>query len=230
MGSNIIKNEEIKKMPVATQLGLLSLGNEHSYFSYPSTGFLIPSSNLKAKQSSDSILEEARVKAEKMIEEAKNLLASVEQVVNQSREEGFEAGREEGLEEFNQVIVDIAQQNEEAIKGLESQGINLVYDIAEKIIGDALKTDEQALTGLIRQALQAALGQNIVVLVNPEDLEKVKKNQGSLMQSIEAFRTLQVRGDDKVAPQGCLIETEVGTIDAQLETQLKAIKKALGIE
>ena len=28
---------------------------------------------------------------------------------------------------------------------------------------------------------------------------------------------------------GCIVETEVGTIDARLETQLKAIKKALQI-
>ena len=87
-----------------------------------------------------------------------------------------------------------------------------------------------AVVDLIRQALHAAIGQKIMILVNPKDLEEVKKNQVNLMQALDASKTLQIRADEKVAPHGCLIETEIGTIDAQLATQLAAIRKALGIE
>jgi flagellar biosynthesis/type III secretory pathway protein FliH len=37
------------------------------------------------------------------------------------------------------------------------------------------------------------------------------------------------REDESIIPGGCIVETEVGTIDAQIDTQLKAIKKALNI-
>jgi type III secretion protein L len=33
--------------------------------------------------------------------------------------------------------------------------------------------------------------------------------------------------DPKVASGGCIIESEVGTVDARLETQLRALEKAL---
>ena len=41
--------------------------------------------------------------------------------------------------------------------------------------------------------------------------------------------SIQIRSDEKVKPKGCIVESEVGTIDAQLENQLKAIRKALGL-
>ncbi len=63
----------------------------------------------------------------------------------------------------------------------------------------------------------------------PKDYENIKKNQAELLQKVEAGKTLLLREDEGVKPGGCLVETEIGTIDAQLDTQLSAIKKALGL-
>ena len=36
------------------------------------------------------------------------------------------------------------------------------------------------------------------------------------------------RGDESMRPGGCVIESELGTLDADLETQLRMLENALG--
>jgi len=49
------------------------------------------------------------------------------------------------------------------------------------------------------------------------------------LQKVESGKTLVFREDDTVKVGGCVVETDIGTIDAQLDTQLNAIKKALAL-
>jgi flagellar biosynthesis/type III secretory pathway protein FliH len=74
-----------------------------------------------------------------------------------------------------------------------------------------------------------AVGEKITVRLNPKDYEKIKKNEAEFLKSLENVKSLSFREDEAVAKGGCLVQTEIGTIDAQLDTQLSAIKKALGL-
>ncbi|MDO8518575.1 MAG: FliH/SctL family protein [Deltaproteobacteria bacterium] len=184
----------------------------------------------KAVADADRIIEQGREEANRIKRDAESILKRVEAECLAARKEGYAKGKEEGLGQVTELLAKATHSKEKMFEGLEKDLIRLVYDIAEKIIGRDLSEREGGVVDLIRQALHAAIGEKITVLVNPADIEAVRKNQPALMQMIDSSRTLQVRADEKVKPKGCLIESEIGTIDAQLETQLEAIRKALGIE
>lgn len=175
------------------------------------------------------IIHEAREEATRIKNEAASMLAKVDKERDEAKKRGLKEGRDEGLAQVSRLLVGATHQKEKMFAGLERDMIRLVYDIGEKILGKELDEREDAIVDLIRQALHAAMGQKIVIVVHPSDLDKVRKHQTLLMSILDASKTLQIRGDDKVSPKGCLIETEIGTIDAQLETQLTAIREALGI-
>lgn len=196
----------------------------------PEPGKVIRRDVAGASAEAHKIIEEARAEATRIRRQASDLLSRVSQESERARNEGFEKGREEGLAQATEFIFAARREKETMYDGLESEMIKLVYDIAEKVIGRELAERDTAIVDLIKQALQASMGSRITVIVNPEDYESVKTHQGLLLSAIEATKTIQIRSDDKVSPHGCLIETEVGTIDAQLETQLAAIRKALGLE
>jgi flagellar biosynthesis/type III secretory pathway protein FliH len=40
---------------------------------------------------------------------------------------------------------------------------------------------------------------------------------------------MNIKEDEQIPPGGCVVETEMGAVDARLETQMTAIKKALGL-
>lgn len=191
---------------------------------------VISEEEYRATAVADKILDSARMEAREIRKEAEGVLRRVHEEMEKSRKIGFEEGRKKGESEVAHLLTAALHAKEKMFLGVEKDAVRLVYDIAEKILGAELHGRETAIVDLIKQALHAAIGQKIVILVNPQDLERVKANEVFLMQAIDSSRSLQVRGDEKVAPKGCVIETEVGTIDAQLDTQLSAIKKVLGLE
>jgi len=227
MSQKIVKRNEIAdRLDLKDRLQLNETGEVDFA---PLAGHVVRKEVRSAADEARKIIQEAREEAVKIKNEASAILAKVEKEREESRKKGLKEGREEGLAQVSKLLVGATHQKELMFAGLERDIIRLVYDISEKIIGKELEEREEAIVDLIRQALHAAMGQKIVILVHPSDLEKVRKHQATLMPLLDASKTLQIRGDDKVSPKGCLIETEIGTIDAQLATQLSAIKEALGI-
>lgn len=192
------------------------------------TGSIVSKEAYGAGDEVRRILENATVEATLIREEARKILGRVKSEMVRAERQGFDQGRQEGLAEVTQIIVEAKSLKEKMFSDNEREIISLVYEIAEKILGREFKESETVLD-LIRQALHTAIGQQVVLCVNPQDLEVVKNNHQPLMSLLEGSKTLQIRQDDKVAKNGCRIETEIGTVDAQLETQLAAIKKALGL-
>lgn len=176
------------------------------------------------------IIEEAREKARIIKEGARDLFRQIEQKVAQSQKEGFEKGRQEGLARVTETLATIKKQNQQFLAGLEKKCLALVYEISQKVIGDTLKISDEALLEMIRRALQSAMGHDLTLFIHPQDFDRVKANEKQLLASIETVQTLNLKPSENVKPGGCVIESELGTIDAELDYQLEAIARALGVD
>ncbi|MCB1214900.1 MAG: hypothetical protein KDK66_05430 [Deltaproteobacteria bacterium] len=194
------------------------------------TGGVLDRAFLESQDQAQAILEEAKAQALKVRQEAEELLGQVESEREQARQEGFEAGRQEGLANAMEMLVRVKELRSKLFADNEKEILRLVFEIARKIIDREFREDDTAVLNIIRLALSDAVGEKVIVRVNPEDYELVKAKEPELLQACEDVRTLSVRQDDQIKPHGCLVETEIGAIDAQLETQLGAIKKALGLK
>lgn len=191
---------------------------------------VISQSELSYRGLRDEILAQARAEAAEIKEHAKKLYIQVEDKVREAREKGFVEGREAGLASVTEMLAKIAKQNEAIMAGLEKDTLKIIFEMASRIIGDAFKISDEALLGMIRQALSASLGNELTVLLNPADFERVKAQQSGLMAALHGSQVLKLRPAESVKPNSCVIESELGTIEANLELQLKAMKKALGLE
>lgn len=184
---------------------------------------------LDASSKSKEIFEEARQEALRVRSEAKELLEQVREEMEKSRQAGREQGYQEGLEQGLELLVKVKELRQKLFDDNEREMVRLVFAIAEKIIGREFSENDKAIMNVIRLAVSDAVGDKIFVKLNPQDYENIKKNEHELMQKIEGGKTLVFKEDDSVKLGGCLVETEIGTIDAQLDTQINAIKKALGL-
>ncbi|MBX7149085.1 hypothetical protein K1X76_08355 [bacterium] len=191
---------------------------------------VIRKDDLESVGKANAIIDKAVAEAAIIKRQANDLLAKVEEEIKIKKEQGYEEGKKAGAREVSEFLIKAKRHKEKMFQDLEPDLIKLVYDISEKIIGKDLSEREGAIVDLIRQALSTSLGQKIVVVVHPADLQVVKANQPQLLQALDATCTLQIRADERVKPKGCFIETEIGTIDAELETQLTIIRQALGLE
>lgn len=192
-------------------------------------GGVIDREILDASDQAKIIISEAKAAAERIKAEAKDIMAQVQSEMEKSKQEGFVHGQQEGLQQGLEMLQRVKELRQKLFDDNEREMVKLVFEIAEKIIGREFKDNDKAIMNVIRLAVSDAIGDKIIVHVNPQDYENVKKNEEELLQKVESGKTLVFREDDTVKIGGCVVETDIGTIDAQLDTQLNAIKKALAL-
>ena len=114
---------------------------------------------------------------------------------------------------------------------MEANYISLVVTCVEKIIDDELKQNPESIVGIVRSALRDARQQReIIVRVHPQDAEALRKDERRLLEMLARANTIEVREDASVRRGGCIVGTELGTIDASLNRQLEALSTALASE
>ncbi len=184
---------------------------------------------LDASGQAREIVEEARQDAQRLKVEAQDILNQVRQEMEKAKLEGYQEGYEEGVEKGLEMLIRVKELRQKLFDDNEREMLKLVFEIAEKIIAREIRDNEKAIFNIVRMALSDAVGEKIQIRLNPQDYENIKKNEEELLQKVESGRNYVFRSDDSIKQGGCVVETEIGTIDAQLETQLGAIKKVLGV-
>lgn len=143
------------------------------------------------------------------------------------RREAYENGRETAERELLENILAAREKRLQALIEIEQEVLRLAVKIAEKIIGREIETDETTRGEIVLTALRQARQQEMLtVRVNAADLPLIEK----MRERLDAFgrsRYLDFVADQAVGTGGCLIESQSGTIDARLETQLRVLENAL---
>lgn len=191
---------------------------------------VIQRDDVESLKKRDEIVVEAQARAKAIHDRAARLYAKVEDVIRQSHGKGFESGREEGLATVTETLVRLKREHENLLTGLEKEAVALVHEIATKIIGEAFRTDDDALLGMVRQGLNASMGQHITVFLNPADFQRVRGQESHLLTAVSGVKGITLKPMESVKQGSCVIESDLGTVEADLEKQLAAIGKALGLE
>jgi flagellar assembly protein FliH len=113
-------------------------------------------------------------------------------------------------------------ERDEYFNRIEPEVVQLALAIARKILHRESQIDPLLLTGLVHVALeQLDAGSRVRLKVNPEDThfwnEYFARTGGTLLPELS--------GDPSLRHGECLLETEVGSTQISLETQLKEIEQ-----
>jgi type III secretion protein L len=165
------------------------------------------------------IVEAARHEAELIREEAK---AEFER----QRQAGFEKGQEEGKAEIAERIVECMGQSAVYFSKVEDVMVDLVMRAVRTMLGEFDRRD--AVERVVRRALESTRSEShVTVRVSPAQADWLKTRINAIVQTFPKIQFLEVMPDSRLPEDGCVLETEIGVVDASLETQLKAIEKAL---
>lgn len=206
---------------------------------------------LQAEKEAEAIVEEARQKAQQMMDEAQSEMDAwwearrhEDEIVRaQASEEGFlsgveqgrEQGRQEAYEEYSHALAEARSILEDAslwkrrkIGEAEPFILELTLEIARKVIGEQLSCDREHLLNLIRRALSHTQEyKSIIVAVSPDSYTYVQENRTRLADVLDSQVEVTIVPDESVVDGGCIIRTSLGNVDARVDTQLAEIKKAL---
>lgn len=175
----------------------------------------------KAQHQAEEFLAKARQEAEELVRQA---TVERDQLIGESKDTGYQ----EGLAQATELI---AKSKEYYQRTLESSKENLkllAVKIAEKIIGRALEMNPEVVNDIVSQAIRTLRQQkNVTVRCNEADYETLKKNEREFLGMMGQSGLIDFIADPKIMRGGCLVESEVGIVDARLETQLKTLQKLL---
>jgi len=194
----------------------------------------------KIKQEAEDYAEktttEATQRAEQLVSEAEEKVSSIEE---EAREKGSREGREEGyregktevdrlVEHLHKIINSAIAKRSEIIDESETQLINLVLQISQKVIKVISENQKNVVVNNVIQALRKLKTRNdVVIRVNLEDVNLASEHVKDFMRMVENVKSITVVEDSSVDKGGCVIETDFGEIDARISSQLNEIKQRI---
>ena len=164
---------------------------------------------------------DARIAAERIVAQAQ---AEADRIRIQAQAEG----REKGLAAVTELLVGARAAASRARATAAPELRVLAVRIAEKILGRALQLQPEVVLDVAAQALSAAgSARQVLVRCHPDDLAALERGKPRLLERASRSHALALRGDPSIVRGGCIVETELGSIDARLSTQLEAMERAL---
>lgn len=198
----------------------------------------------QAQMEAQQLLQQAQMQAQQMMADAQaNLQQELEAVRQQAGQEGYqegmrqgvEAGQQQGMletvqrvEQLKMEFVELVLARRKVLASMEPEIVHLAVEIAEKIVGMELATGREIITGIVKQALATLKERDeIVIRVNPSEVDAVKANQPAYEAMIEGLKRFEVLSDGAIEVGSCSIETNLGNVDARIATQLEAVRSGL---
>jgi flagellar biosynthesis/type III secretory pathway protein FliH len=165
--------------------------------------------------------------------------AEAERVREQARAEGYAEGRaqghDDGLAEANaaafalvEALRQVQQLQEQTAQKVERDAVELSLALAAKILSGELQTQPERVLDVVRGALRRVGNRRqIVVLVDPADLEVVSGAVAELCAQAGGIELCDVQADRRVGRGGAIVRTVEGEIDASVKTQLERARELM---
>ncbi|MBK9953532.1 MAG: HrpE/YscL family type III secretion apparatus protein [Candidatus Competibacteraceae bacterium] len=172
----------------------------------------------------------AYAEAEAIVEAARRqadaLRVEAEQAYEAEKQRGYQDGHDEGKLETAEQIMDVLGSTVEFYAGIEQRTGQIVMQMARKILGEF---DDETLTfRVVRNALAVVRNQKQITLrVAPEQVEALKARTDALLNGFPSIHFVDVVADRRLRAGDCILETEIGVVDASIEVQLKALERSL---
>lgn len=196
-----------------------SLIHGDSVHAAPETRIISASEFSKAMEAYQ-VLEEVKKDALKYRQE---VAEEVEKLKEQAQKEGFEEGFKKWLEQIANVEEEVIKVRKET----EKVALPVALKAAKKIVGRELELSENAIVDIVSNSLKAVVThKKITIYVNKKELEAMEKNRPRIKELFENLEILILRERADVESGGCIIETEGGIINAQLENQWRILENA----
>lgn len=159
--------------------------------------------------------------------------------IEQARLEGIEKGKSVGremaqrelmpaLELMQQYATMLAAERADLSARFEEQLVSLATQMAEKILNAELNVKPEMLVGIVKNALRSMTeAKQVTLRVHPQDLDLIKKRTEEFAAFLSSSAVLDLRPDDTIVRGDCLVDSDLGSLDARLATQLTSLKQQL---
>jgi type III secretion system HrpE/YscL family protein len=189
----------------------------------PSSGKVVSRDVMVASAEASRVVEAARLEAEEIV-------ATANDARKAAVESGFRQGFEQGAGQWVDALRAARERVAEAAERARPEIVRLAIRVAEKILRQRVETHPDAIVPMVDEALRAFLALNqtrVVLRVHPADEKALAARRQRWLERNPTIGGLVIVPDEAIGRGGCRLESESGTVDATLETQLDVIERHL---
>jgi len=178
---------------------------------------VIPASEAAVWLDAVQLLEDAR-------KEAAQLLGSAHQQLEAERQRGYQQGLEEARLELTERMIETASRTVELFASIEQRMVTLVMDAVRRLMSDF--SDSERVMAVVRSALSVLRNQRQLTLrIAPEHVEHVRARASELLEQFPGVGILDIVPDPRLKHDATILESEIGVVEASIESQLQAIEQ-----
>lgn len=170
-------------------------------------------------ESADTIMQSARQRAAVIVKQA-------EQERQQERQRGYEEGQLQAKKEQIEQAMALAARTVEYFSGIEKQVTAIVMTAVRRILGEF--DDVDLVVKAVRNVLHTVGSEKQLSLrVASAQADAVKARVGEILASYPAITFIEVKGDNRLPATACILESELGVVEASVDVQVQALQTAL---
>jgi len=193
------------------------------------------------------IRQEAEDEAAKIISDAEKKASEIVAVAKEKMDaqmkdgyaEGYKKGQETGFKEgsleaqrltdrLHTIIERMMDKRQEILAETEQQIVDLVLLMTRKIVKVISENQRNIVVSNVVQALRKVKGRGeVIIRVNLNDVAMTTQHVKDFLSAAENIKNITVVEDSTVDRGGCLIETDFGSIDAKIVSQLNEIEQRI---
>ncbi|THF57269.1 HrpE/YscL family type III secretion apparatus protein [Pseudothauera rhizosphaerae] len=179
---------------------------------------VIPAADHQIWLEAGALIDAARAEAEAIREQAR-------QAYQAEKERGYQDGLEEARLEAAEQMIENVSRTIDYFGKVEERMVDLVVQAMRRIVAEY--DDRDRVVMVVKGALGAVRNQKQVTLrVAPDRLDMVKQATNEILAAYPGIGYLDLVGDARLKGDGCILETEIGIVEASLDGQVEALRRA----
>ena len=178
------------------------------------------------------ILDEAEEQAESIVENAKQEAEQeYENLLNSYMQQGYEEGKQQAEKEYNDLKDELARKIRETEENYDKQVLELepafvevMIKYIQKLTGIYASDRTEVIMHVIHQAMTKQTPcRNFIIRVSHQDYGTVLNSKPEILLWLPDGSQIEVVEDKLLNEGGCMIETDTRIFDCSLDTQMKSL-------
>ena len=188
----------------------------------------------------ENYLNQVRAEATKIVQQAKQEAVAIRAEAEQAGRRAAEAAVEKILDEkvgvqmrtltpaLKEAVAQIVDSRADWQNYWERSLIDLACRIANRIVRQEISKQPEITLTWIRESLElAGAAAEISLHLHPQDVSTLRNQVDQLVKTLNPAAPARIVADETISVGGCRVESEFGTIDQQLETQLNRLAEEM---
>lgn len=156
--------------------------------------------------------------------QAAGIVEDAKKAYEQEKERGYQDGLAQSKSERTDHMLKVVSRTINYLSDIEDTLADILFSGVKKIIGEF---DEEELTvSLVKSALQHVRNEkHVSIRISPAQYNAVQARLNAILAEYKGVGFIDLVSDPRLSTGDCIMESEIGVVDASVDVQLSALQK-----